>query len=221
MDSTAIGHALTAWHAPIWSHEHGSQSDGTRFLRAASPFPDTKVSDPKSQSAGRRSAIADKHSRRPPSDLLVARNRLEAQRSATGRWRLPPRRQARLRAAGRPVCCLRSDGTPAGQRGSGGGLRATTLSSTSAVFVSHRSDPETSSEPLTGCFLGLAVLPVPLPPPAEDPRPRLAVRHGPRRHPARHHTLRDHPHHPTTRPPTPDPPEADHPPPPDDDPPPF
>jgi hypothetical protein len=131
MDSTAIGHALTAWHAPIWSHEHGSQGDGTRFLRATSPFPDTKVSDPKSQSAGRRSAIADKHSRRPPSDLLVARNRLEAQRSATGRWRLPPRRQARLRAAERPVCCLRSDGATAGQSGSGGASGTTTPQSTS------------------------------------------------------------------------------------------
>ena len=49
------------------------------------------------------------------------------------------------------------------------------------------------------------VLPVPLPPPAQDLRPRLAVRAGPRRHPARHHPHRHHPRHPTTRPPTPGP----------------
>jgi hypothetical protein len=44
-----------------------------------------------------------------------------------------------------------------------------------------------------------AVLPVPQPPPSEDPRPRLAVRHGPRRHPARHHPVGGHPNHPTPR----------------------
>ena len=49
-------------------------------------------------------------------------------------------------------------------------------------------------------LLHQSLLPVPHRPPAEDLRPRLAVRHGPRRHPARHHTLRRHPHHPTTRP---------------------
>ncbi|WP_448624707.1 hypothetical protein [Geodermatophilus sp. URMC 64] len=41
------------------------------------------------------------------------------------------------------------------------------------------------------------VLPVPHPPPAENPLPRVAVRHGTRRHPARHHPVRYHPHHPT------------------------
>src|SRR3954471_4531745 len=44
-----------------------------------------------------------------------------------------------------------------------------------------------------------ALLSVPLPPPAEDLRQGLAVRHGPRRHPAGHHPVRSHPHHPTTR----------------------
>lgn len=46
------------------------------------------------------------------------------------------------------------------------------------------------------------VLPVPLPPPAQDLRPRLAVHPGRERHPARHHTLGRHPDDPTTRPAT-------------------
>jgi len=44
------------------------------------------------------------------------------------------------------------------------------------------------------------LLPVPEPSPAEDLRPRLAVRPGPRRHPARHQPVRGRPHHPATGP---------------------
>jgi hypothetical protein len=62
-----------------------------------------------------------------------------------------------------------------------------------------RSAPKTSSAPLTGCSLGLAVLPVPQPPPAQDLPPRLALRHDRRWRPAGHHALRGHPHDPTTR----------------------
>ena len=43
------------------------------------------------------------------------------------------------------------------------------------------------------------VLPVPPAPPAEDPRPRLALRHDARRRPDRHHPQRRHPRQPTTR----------------------
>ena len=61
------------------------------------------------------------------------------------------------------------------------------------------------------------VLPVPQPPPAQDLRPRLALRPGPRRHPARHHPRRRHPRlppHPAARqPPLPPPAEPDDPPP--------
>ncbi|CAA9243354.1 MAG: hypothetical protein AVDCRST_MAG57-1612, partial [uncultured Blastococcus sp.] len=46
------------------------------------------------------------------------------------------------------------------------------------------------------------VLPVPLPPPTQDLRPRLDLPDGARRHPARDQPVGDHPHHPPTGPAT-------------------
>jgi len=46
------------------------------------------------------------------------------------------------------------------------------------------------------------LLRLPVPPPAEDLRPRLDLPHRARRHPAGDQPVRDHPHHPATRPAT-------------------
>src|SRR4051794_22145120 len=62
-----------------------------------------------------------------------------------------------------------------------------------------RARPRSRARPRRGDRLHQPVSPVPLPPPAEDLRPRLAVHHRRRRHAARHHPVRRHPHHPTTR----------------------
>ncbi len=66
----------------------------------------------------------------------------------------------------------------------------------------RRPRPRHPARPRRAHRLRQPVLPVPQPPPAQDPRPRLAVRHGPRRHAAGHHPVGGHPHHPTTRPAT-------------------
>src|SRR3712207_4123726 len=98
MDSTAISHARMAWHAPIWSHELGGWSDGTRYLRATSPFQDTGVSDPMGQSTGARipslRIMPSDPSPRSVGPCVAFGPRVKC----AGVERLPPRRQARFEA---------------------------------------------------------------------------------------------------------------------------